>query len=72
MAVQVQPVLGDVGSDELYLLENAFNALLTALVDPANTTVALLQTAIGADPAIVKVVKTRRLPRPRQFPKRAT
>jgi hypothetical protein len=71
MAVKVQPVLGDVGSDELFLLESAFNGLMDALFDVTTVDITTLQAAILARPEIVKVIQTRRLPRPRQFPKRA-
>jgi hypothetical protein len=71
MAVKTQPVLGDVGSDELFLVEAALNGLLDAIFDPTTVDITTLQAAILARPAIVKVLQTRRLPRPRQFPQRA-
>jgi hypothetical protein len=71
MAVKIQPVVGDVGSDELQLLEAAFNGLLDAIFDASVSDIATLQAAILARPEIVKVVQTRPLPRPRQFPQHA-
>lgn len=71
MAVKTQPVLGDVGSDELYLLEAAWNGLMDAIFDVTTVDIATLQAAILARPAVVKVLQTRRLPRPRQFPQHA-
>ena len=55
MAVKVQPVLGDVGSDELFLLESAFNGLMDALFDVTTVDITTLQAAILARPEIVKM-----------------
>ena len=71
MAVKTQPVLGDLGSNELAVLEAAFNGLLDALFDATTVDIATLQAAILARPEIVKVLKTRQLPRSRQFPQHA-
>lgn len=67
MALFIQPVVGDTGSNELYLLRKSYNALLDAIVAAADfaTLQSNLQLQATNTP---KIVLTRELPRPREFP----
>lgn len=67
MALITQPVLGDLGSNELYILRKSYNALLAAIVAAADFATLQSNLQLKATGTVL-VVDTRELPRPREFP----
>jgi hypothetical protein len=67
MALFIQPVIGDTGSNELFCLRKSYNALLDALVAAADFPTLQANLILKATNT-PKILLTREVPSAREFP----